>query len=92
MEVQINYTTQLKAALNVDSERIELPPGSLWSDLLHELCQRHREKSERLLVDPQGNLIPTILVCVNDRQVRPDGGLRLSHGDEITLLSAISGG
>ena len=43
-----------------------------------------------LLAD--GRLLPSIIVCIDDRQLSADQDIPLRDGNQVMLLSAISGG
>lgn len=92
MQVTVHYTTQLKAALGKAQESIDLPPNSRVPDLLQHLDQRNTDSFRQLVLTPAGELLPSILVCVNDQQVDPACQDPLPDGATVTLLSAISGG
>ena len=92
MNVQVNYTTQLKAALGCGSESITLRPPATVSQLLRELAQIHGESFRHLVLDDQGQPLPSILICIGDQQVDSHTAAELKDGDQLTILSAISGG
>ncbi len=92
MHVHVQYTTQIKAALGIAEETIEVPAASGIAELLRILGQRHAEPFRQSVVMADGQLLPSILLCVDDRQVDPDDPTPLSDGSTITFLSAISGG
>lgn len=92
MKIRVNYTTQVKAALGLAGEDVELPDASGLPDLLRHLKTLHTEVFSRMVVDQEDRLMPSVLICVGDQQVRPDDDVSLSNGDVVTLLSAISGG
>ncbi len=92
MKVRVFYTTQLKAALDVGSEDIEVEQPGTLSALIHELGQWHGAAFRELGLDKQGRLLPSILLCVGDQQLDSDGDVELQGGEEVTILSPISGG
>ena len=92
MKIRLLYTAQLKAALGTSEEWIELPSGSTLSDCLEALLARHGEVLRTMLFDQDQNRWSSILPCIGNEQVPIDHPVPLSEGDEITLLSAISGG
>ena len=91
MKLRIHYTTQLKAELRIDSEEIDVPDGSRFSDVLRLLTERHAEVFRRLVVGDDGQLLPSILPCVDDEQISPDDDQVLEAGGSVTFLSVISG-
>jgi molybdopterin converting factor small subunit len=92
MIVTVAYTAQLKAALDTAAEDIEIEPPVKVRDVLDVLRTRHAAAFESLVVDDQGRLLPSILLCLGDEQVAVDHPDELSDGDTLTLLTAISGG
>jgi molybdopterin converting factor small subunit len=89
MQIQVQYWNQLRAARGISNESVELQDSSTLSDLLTQVGQR--SDVGELLLDEQGNLRPWILVDHCGTMVR-DLDTELSDGDEIRLLSHISGG
>jgi len=92
MRLSIIYTTQLKAALGIGAEQVELAPPSTAADLLAALAEKHGPEFHRLALDGAGRPLASLIVCVGDEQVSPTAPLDLKDGDTITILSAISGG
>ena len=92
MLVKVQYTTQLKAAIGQSEEPIELANDATLSDLIQQLVVKHAETFSRLVLDSNGNLLPSILLCVDDEQVSGDLSTALADGSVVTFLSAISGG
>ena len=92
MRVHVHYTTQIKAALGFAEETVEIPAQAGIRDLLRILGERHAEPFRQLVLTVEGNLLPSILLCVGDRQVDPDDPDPLPDGSTVTFLSAISGG
>ena len=104
-KVRVSYAGQLKAALGQSDEGIVLegsvPDSALGSDpeggptvgeLLSHLVELHGTDFEKQLFESPGVLRSGILLCVGDTHVGNDLSLRLSDGNEVTLLMAISGG
>jgi molybdopterin converting factor small subunit len=92
MKVRVNYTTQLKAALGRGTEEVDLPDSSTLPQLLQRLTEIHGTAFRDLALDGQGRPLPSILLCIGDEQVDGDSASQLKDGDEVTILSAISGG
>jgi molybdopterin converting factor small subunit len=92
MTVTVAYTTQLKAALGMASEQIELDSPAAVSDLLQALRDRHQAAFADLVFGADNQLLPSVLLCVGDDQIDPNKHHPLKDGDVVTLLSAISGG
>lgn len=92
MKVRVLYTTQLKMALGLAGEDVILNDGGTLAQLVEQLSQRHGARFRNLMMDGQGKLLPSILLCLGNEQAIDGTSLRLSDGDEVTILSAISGG
>ncbi len=92
MKIRIHYTTQLKMALGIDSEEVEVPSESLLRDLLQQLKQQHPQEIEQYVLNAQGQLQSGVLLCVGDKHAGRDLSVSLQEGDEVTLLSVVSGG
>ena len=92
MIIKVQYTTQLKAAIGVAEEAIELSDGSTLADLVQTLSVRHEQPFRQLVLSGSGQLLPSILLCVDDEQVEASDGRGLADGSVVTFLSAISGG
>ena len=89
MEVTVDFTTQLKAALGKSQQSVELNDAATVQDAIHALAAEHTDVFAQFVLS-NGQLQPSILLLVNDQQV--DATQQLHDGDVVTLLSAISGG
>lgn len=92
MIVRVQYTTQLKTAIGHPEESIYVEEGTTLQQLFQSLRERHAEQFEELVLDDGGELLPSILLCVDDQQVAADDAIELTDGATVTFLSAISGG
>jgi molybdopterin converting factor small subunit len=92
MIIRVQYTTQLKAAIGHPEESIAVADNTTLQQLMKSLADRHPEPFQELVFDDSGNLLPSILLCVDDKQVNASDALELSDGTVVTFLSAISGG
>ncbi len=92
MHVTVHYTAQIKAALGIAEESIDLPPASQMRVLIQQLIARHGEPFRELVVATDGGVLPSVLLCVGDEQVDPQADDPLPEDAVVTFLSAISGG
>ena len=92
MLITVHYTTQLKAALGVGREQLDLDPPIHLNDVLGALHERHGATFADLVYAGDGRLLPSILLCLGDNQIEASYADPLEDGDVLTLLSAISGG
>ena len=92
MKVIVKYSAQLKQAAGVAQETLEVADGCLARDAVLKLAAGKSGPLKEMLLDSVGAPRAHILLCVNDEQVGWDSGVKLNEGDEIALLSPISGG
>jgi molybdopterin converting factor small subunit len=92
MNVEVYFTTQLRAALGQSQQRVTLERGATVGELLRHLAQLHPAAFSTHVFDVQGQVLPGIMLCVGDQQVT-DPELHVLQDDAVvTILSAISGG
>jgi molybdopterin converting factor small subunit len=91
MKLRIRYSGQARSAAGCAFEAAELSSAATLHDLLAEVARRHGEKMAALLeFKPHG--APAVLVFVGEEQVAWAAPPVLKDGDEIMLVSPISGG
>lgn len=89
MQVTVAFTTQLKAVLGKPQHVLRVEAGTTVHDAILTLSKKYAEPFSQLVLH-DGDLLPSILLSLNDEQV--ESTAQLSDGDVLTLLSAISGG
>ncbi len=92
MQIRIQYMSQIKSALGLRNDTLELPPASRVLDVLSALVARHGAVFARLVQTDDGSWQRSLLVCVGNRQVMLEDQTPLAEGDVVTLLTPISGG
>ncbi len=92
MNVRVHYTAQLRTALNRTGDELELPSAATVGDLFDSISQLHGEPFDNLAKCDNGQLHPSLLVCIGDQCIGQDFAVELQTGDEVTLLSPVSGG
>ena len=93
MKVTVQFTTQLKAAIGKADDTIELDDDATVRSLITELDQRYSQAFRQFAMDAKGNFLPSVFVCINDAQCTGTVYDQiLSDGDQVALVSAISGG
>ena len=92
MNITLNYTTQVKAALGIATDSVEVESGCTVGQLLSAVAEKHGDTFRELVLTADGQLLPSIVLCLGDAQVDFAASNALAEGDEITILSAISGG
>lgn len=85
MLVTVKYLAQLRHAVGVASEEVEVDTGCAVPRFLASLAQRSERSIARFLS-------PALLVFVGDELVRPDTEQMLQDGDVLTLLPPMAGG
>jgi len=92
VRVTVRYQTQIKRAVGLASETLEVPEACPVAELLRQLAQRHGDAFRRLVLKEGGLPQDSILVFLGERQVADLPALRLSDGDVLTLLAPMAGG
>jgi molybdopterin converting factor small subunit len=91
MKLTVRYSGLARAAAGKASEEIDLPAPADLRTLLAELSRRHGAAIQPLLATGEHGA-PAVLAFVGDQQVTWQSPVALKEGDEIMLLSPISGG
>jgi len=92
VKLNVSYSGQARAAAGCGSEEFELPTAATLRDLLLAIASRHGERIKSLLATNPERGAPALLVFVGEEQVRWETPPPLRDGDEVMLLSPISGG
>jgi len=92
MKVKVIYTTQLKIALDRASDDIELAAPATVGDLFDRISDLRGETFDKLARAADSELSPALLICIGDQCIGRDFSAKLHAGDELTLLSPVSGG
>jgi MoaD family protein len=92
MIIKLRFTAQIKDAAGTGSDRIDLFENEKLQSLLRRLSERYGEKFRNILYDDKGRYHKTNLIVVNEEQVEYDENISLNNGDELILLSPVSGG
>lgn len=90
IHIAVEYTAQVKRAAGLAAESFCLAAGCDVQQLIVQVAEKYGSPMRVLLLDPQGQLQPTLLLFIGDRQVHPT--TTLSDGDCVSILSPISGG
>ncbi len=91
-KIHVQFTTQLRMALDRSEDEVELVEPYSTLGLLENLSQRYGKSFDNLVFHGPGQLTPAILVCVGNKHIGNDPSYTLQDGDQVTLLSVISGG
>jgi len=91
MKLSVTYFGQIKAAIGLTVEELEVANGSV-TRLIEAIAARHGPDVHRLLLDDNGAPRASLMVIINDEQWLRDDPTVLETGDRVTLLPPISGG
>ena len=92
MKVKIKYTAQLKNAVGVGEEIVEVNEGILIKDLLISLFQQREEAFVNLVFNAEGVFLNAVLIILKGQQIGFDYPDVLNENDEIIIMSPIAGG
>ncbi len=92
MQITVEYAAQVKRAAGVASETIDIDESASLSDLVTQIVANRDEALRTVLLDGESNIHRSILVFVDDEQVRESDAVKLTDGQTVTFLSPISGG
>jgi MoaD family protein len=95
LNVRVQFLGYIKNLLNKREERLELADGASLSDLLNKLAGIHGAAFKKEVYEPGLNDVKTgFSVTVNGVFIGQLGGLdaKLSDGDNVILMSLMSGG
>ncbi len=92
MKITVHYSAQFQPAAGTARECVEIDPPCTVQELVLGLAGERRAALQTMLLDGQRGLRPHVLLCVRDEQIEWDRPAALRDGDEVLLLSPISGG
>jgi MoaD family protein len=91
VKITVSYTGQIKSAVGVPSEQVDLTVSSTLIELIRRLAERHSKAALHLLTE-DGNVQRALLLVLNNEQVFPGNDPQLTEGDQVTIMPPISGG
>ncbi len=92
MQVRVEFTGQLKQRLQQSQEMFDVNEGCQVKHLIEKVAQEKGDDFRSVMMNEKGELRPTLLICVNEKQISPPWEAALFEGDVVALLSPISGG
>ena len=92
MRITLQYATQVKRAAGIGSDTLDAPPDASLPDLLRLAAEYRGDALRKMLLDDGGDVQPSLLVFVGDRQLGREEQIALRDGDVVTLMAPISGG
>ena len=92
MTVHLEYHAQIRSFIGKSADTLVLAADTTVQQAIHALLQKYGEDVRGFLTTPEGELRPSILLFLGDRQVRWSVPTPLKDGDQLLLLSPIAGG
>ena len=92
MIIKLRFTAQIKDAAGLGSDNIALFENEKLQSLLRRLTERYDDKFRKILYDDKGRYHSSNLIVVNEEQIEYNENISLNDGDELILLSPVSGG
>jgi molybdopterin converting factor small subunit len=95
MKITIRYLGLFKSKFEKENEEIIIQPGFSLKDLWCRLLEKYGEKFGSMIQsDEQNRLDPSFVVTINGiiKNIVESESVMLKEGDEIVLMTLISGG
>ena len=91
MNVQVEYTAQLRARAGCDEETFTLNRGTA-ADVMAAVAERHGAPVREMLFDTEGRVGQSVLAFLDDEQIDWRRPPAIHDEARLTLMSPISGG
>ncbi len=91
MKITVQYFAQSRVTAGCSTEEFEFASPPLVRDVLRKIVERH-DSLRSILWSSSGEPQPSLLVFVNDSQVRADAPQPIPGDCTFTLLPPIGGG
>lgn len=92
MNIKLRFTAQLKDKAGLGTDQIVLNPNEKLQSLLRRLVEKYGHGFGEILFDEKGFYRNSNLIALNGYQVNYIENNNLKEGDEVTILSPVSGG
>ncbi len=92
MQLTIRYETLLKRATGVATQTLEIAEPCDVREVVKQLAEEVGDSVRPMLLDSSGQLQRSLLLFVNDQQIVGDMQCTVTDGDDVTLMTPISGG
>lgn len=92
MKIKLRYTAQLKDVAKVGADELELKENEGIQSLLDVLVAKYDKAFGAILFDKVGTYRNSNLIVINQSQVSYEDNTTLKDGDQVTIMSPISGG
>ncbi len=92
MQIRVSYATQIRQITGITGESLALEEGLTLQAMVEILCEKHGEALRQALVDDAGAIRRSLILCINDKHIAEPAEVKLTEGDELLIMPAISGG
>ncbi len=92
MNIKVKFTAQIKKEAGISSEFLEIEQGTTLQKCLSDLAERHSEGFKQILFKEDGEYRNSVLLAINNQQVKYSDNKVLNTGDELMIMSPIAGG
>lgn len=92
MKIKVSYYGQARLVSGVKNEEIDVDENVSVKDAVKVLVGLHGEKLAKLLLTPEGELLQSVLLPVNDEVIDADKVGVLKEYDDISIFPAMAGG
>ena len=92
MNIKLKFTPKIKKEAGISSEFIEIEQGTALQKCLRDLAERHNEGFKQILFKADGEYRNSVLLAINNQQVKYSDNKVLNTGDELMIMSPIAGG
>ena len=90
MQIEIEYSTQVRTATGVSREQVDVPEECSLAQALAHVLTLHPKLSP--WIDVNGLPRPGLLLFVNDQSPTDSVNTRLKPDDQVAMMSMVSGG
>lgn len=92
MQIKIEYSAQVKRAAGVASDLLAMGDAADLQATIRQAADLRGAAVSAILFPDGEQLHPSILIFVNDEQVRWSENPQLTDGQTVALVSPVSGG
>lgn len=92
MKIHIKYFAQVKKEAGKGSETLELEAGIDMQQCVKRLSVMHTKSFNEMIYDESGVYRDSVILIINNDQVRYAENPKLNEGDELMIMSPIAGG
>ncbi len=92
MRVQVQYANRFAATIGFANETIDIKPETDIAGLMRTIAAKYGGEVSQQLLNEAETLQLGLLICVNDQQILDPSTHKLNNGDEVLILTAVSGG